>query len=154
MSSTTEKPTQYCVGFLFSEDGENVILVEKRRPQWMAGYFNGLGGRVEPSEEPGAAMVREGLEEAGVNPEWVQFMRVEYAEKHLYFFAARDQVAYLDARALTDERLFRVPCLVVPSMRIVPNLRWLIPMGRHALFHESFWTSNSIIIRGNGSAVS
>jgi 8-oxo-dGTP diphosphatase len=47
-------------------DGE-VLLIRKRRGLG-AGYINGVGGKVEPGEDPQAAVVREAVEEVGVKP--------------------------------------------------------------------------------------
>ncbi len=59
------------LGFAFAPAREPgrlpwVALVLKDHPPWAAGKLNGIGGKVEPPEEPRDAMAREFLEEAGV----------------------------------------------------------------------------------------
>lgn len=144
---------EYVAGFLFNESGEQVILVRKNRPQWQAGFYNGVGGKIEPGELPAAAMMREGIEEIGVNPEWSPYARVSYHEHVLHFFAARDQLAFLDARALTDELIVRVySSLTQRQHMVIPNLRFLIPLAHHHLFYETVIEAN-LTMSGSGGAV-
>lgn len=54
----------YTVGFAFDNyPMRNVLLVEKKKPDFMAGKLNGIGGSVEHGESPGAAHWREFREE-------------------------------------------------------------------------------------------
>lgn len=56
-------------GFLVHEGlwGAEVLLVQKARPAWMAGRWNGVGGHVEPGGETSReAMGREFREETGL----------------------------------------------------------------------------------------
>jgi 8-oxo-dGTP pyrophosphatase MutT (NUDIX family) len=61
--------TRYVAGFLFDPKGELVLLIEKKRPEWMAGKWNGVGGRIGAGETPLQAMARKGEEETGLSPE-------------------------------------------------------------------------------------
>lgn len=57
----------YVVGFAFSEERSRVVLIRKTKPKWQAGYLNGVGGKVEPTDSSAhAAMAREFHEETGV----------------------------------------------------------------------------------------
>lgn len=56
---------QYVLGFAFTAAG--VLLIQKQRPEWQAGRYNGIGGKVEEGEAIAQAMVREFKEEAGVS---------------------------------------------------------------------------------------
>lgn len=53
--------TEYCVGFAFY--GTDVILINKARPAFQKGLFNGVGGKIEFGESAFQAMVREFFEE-------------------------------------------------------------------------------------------
>jgi len=62
----------YVLGFVFNRYRDKVLLIEKKRPAWQAGHWNGIGGKIEDVvprrygrtfETPGEAMVRECLEE-------------------------------------------------------------------------------------------
>jgi 8-oxo-dGTP diphosphatase len=55
------------VGFLFSENLEEVLLIKKARPDWQRGKLNGVGGKIEKTDaSPAAAMAREFEEETGM----------------------------------------------------------------------------------------
>jgi 8-oxo-dGTP diphosphatase len=56
----------YCLGFAFDRSG-NVALIQKQRPDWMKGKWNGIGGKIESFDtDAAAAMVREFYEETGM----------------------------------------------------------------------------------------
>lgn len=155
-AETVVNPTHYVVGFLFDDhrDGQ-VVLIEKQRPAWQKGYLNGVGGKIEPGESAEDAMRREGIEEMGVDPEWSKFASVEYAGHILHFFAARDATAFSEAHAQTDEQLVR-PWIFggdLARIKMIPNLRWLIPMAQHHLFNEKVILSHTLMA-GSGSSVS
>lgn len=59
------KNTEYVVAFIFDHAG-GVWMIEKQKPEWQKGFFNGIGGKVEPGETPKEAIYREVKEEAGV----------------------------------------------------------------------------------------
>jgi 8-oxo-dGTP diphosphatase len=125
-----KNPVRYVVGFLFSEDRQRVVLIEKKRPAWQAGRLNGVGGHVEEGETPMMAMVREFEEEAGLSiPRWEHFAVLTDAMQarfHVDFFRAFGDVRY--AYAVTDE-LIQVEAVNQLPPAVLPNLRWLIPMA-------------------------
>lgn len=68
---TLDNRDHFCVGFLFSKDGWHVALVEKKRPSWQAGKYNGIGGGVEKGENALQAQIREFKEETSLDfNEW------------------------------------------------------------------------------------
>lgn len=54
---------EWCLGFVFLEGYEKVLLLKKARTMHV-GLWNGVGGKVEPGETIEAAMIRECDEEA------------------------------------------------------------------------------------------
>lgn len=58
--------TTYVVGLIFDALNEHVLLIRKNRPSWQKGKLNGVGGKVETTEIPYDAMVRECEEECGL----------------------------------------------------------------------------------------
>jgi len=60
-----KKVQRYCLGFAFVPAKAGVVLIRKERPEWQAGKFNGVGGKVEDRELPIDGMVREFFEETG-----------------------------------------------------------------------------------------
>lgn len=97
----------YVVGFAFSEDAQQVVLIRKNRPSWMAGQLNGIGGHIEAGETPLQAMVREFAEETGVLTAlggWREFAIKQDELAIVYVFACFNNVV-LEAQSLTDERV-------------------------------------------------
>lgn len=101
---------KYSVGFLVSEDGSRVLLLEKGRPAWLRGQWNGIGGHIERGESAFEAMLREAAEEAALPALPWTHLGVINAQEHqgaplgtaqLVVFAARGPIDA--ARALTDE---------------------------------------------------
>lgn len=59
---------KYTVGFIFSDDFKNVLLIKKTKPADQAGLFNGIGGKFEEFDIDAAACVsREVKEETGLD---------------------------------------------------------------------------------------
>jgi 8-oxo-dGTP diphosphatase len=134
---------RYVVGFMFSGDGLDVCLILKNRPEWQAGKFNGVGGKIEPTDQSSAAaMCREFFEETGVNTdecEWDNFllMRCDKESKipgntnpfEIYFFRAFSTKIW-NVGTTTDEMISIVLADDLPG-NVVPNLKWLVPMARN-----------------------
>lgn len=120
------------VGFLFSPEGRNVVLLHKKRgPEAIVDKLNGVGGKLEPGEAPVDAMRREFLEEAGVDiADWEQFARLEGGKWIVHVFRAfAHSIAYV--RSMTDEDVtiahtFNTDLEYVPR---VENLTWLLPLA-------------------------
>lgn len=133
--------TEYVCGFAFDTDAQNVALIRKARPAWQAGKLNGIGGHVEPGETASAAMGREFLEETGLyTPGWRRFLHLTDGQLRwcVTFYRAFD-VPLDKVETRTDETV-GVYCLdELPDMKVVPNLRWLIPLAadRHWLAGNS-----------------
>ena len=58
--------TQFVLGFLFTPDTKQVVLVRKKRPDSLAGKLNGVGGQLGPGENPRTGVSREFFEATGV----------------------------------------------------------------------------------------
>lgn len=134
------RPTRYVVGFLYAEGSRGVVLIRKNRPDWQAGLLNGVGGKVEPSEGPRAAMVREFFEETGVATvaaDWYQFCELMDSEHEgvVTFFGLLDRThdLYDAVVSRTDERIEKWAIDPTVPAGTVPNLRWLLPMGWYHL---------------------
>lgn len=122
---------QYVAGFLFDRYRSHVLLITKLKPNWQAGYYNGVGGKIEHGETPYEAMVREFKEEAGltVSSGWRQCAKLRWPTATVYFFSAVYPYELSDAKSMTDEELIIVPVQKVPQLRVIPNLKWLIPLA-------------------------
>jgi 8-oxo-dGTP pyrophosphatase MutT (NUDIX family) len=141
----TEAKKQYVVGFLFDPAFERLWLIEKKRPAWQAGLWNGIGGKVEPGESIFDAMAREAREEIDIGDEtpWTHYVSLQYVEAEIHFFWANGILGFSTARAVTDEEIAqrRVADWLYPDPegrdRLILNLRFLIPMAVHSGRHET-----------------
>ena len=123
---------KYACGFAFNKARTKVALIEKQRPAWQAGLWNGIGGHVEDGESPLGAQRREFAEEAGLFVHaWHCFAELTSCVgppwRVLFYYAS--DVPLDELRTLTDERVhaWRVDDLY--HLSVVPNLRWLIPLA-------------------------
>ena len=134
-----DKNYDYVAGFLFTEDRKHVLLIEKQKPAWQKGKLNGIGGKIELDENPEHAMMREFLEEVGIEispGHWNHFSTL-YADAHskhsdkqrwkVRFYYAFGNV--MDARQMEIEKPRIVSVNKIGQLETIPNLRWLIPMA-------------------------
>lgn len=129
---TVEEP-RWVEGFLFDDKGGRVALILKRRPDYLAGKWNGIGGKVEAGETAWAAMVREFHEEAGVETvesDWFWFASLATKNGLIRCYCTFSSEYMEKVRRMTDEwvRPVRVRDIYLTPDRVVPNTRWLIPM--------------------------
>lgn len=127
----------YVVGFLFSNERRWVTLIRKNRPDWQAGKYNGVGGKVEVGEAVNDAMVREFYEETGVKTKWTDWK--EFAllrgsgDTAVYVFKAFSTEYMSFATTKTDEKVatLRVTSTLNPYADdpMVPNLPVLIRLA-------------------------
>ena len=112
--------TSYVLGFAFDERGR-VALIEKQKPEWQKGRYNGIGGKIEANEKcvPGAsigqvAMAREFEEETGVlipPKDWIYVgrMRDEAQTWIVYVYVTKAaSVANVTTKEQETVRLIRV----------------------------------------------
>lgn len=131
-------PTRYVCGFAF-HDGD-VLLIEKQRPDWQRGKWNGVGGHIEPGESDAEAMRREFREETGADVHgWdhVATLVTDHGSEVVFFRALLGSRPSI--RQTTDEEPRWWSAFSLPVT--IPNLRWLIPLalneypGRGMPFH-------------------
>ncbi len=124
--------TLYVAGFMFSPDFENVILIEKEKPEWQKGKYNAIGGKIEAGETPKAAMVREFYEEAFISTkeeDWRPLCIIGDEKYDVYFFFCSSE-NWRDHITRETEEVFnvRVDDLHIIRFQLIENLNWLIPM--------------------------
>jgi 8-oxo-dGTP diphosphatase len=137
--------TKYVCGFLFDRSLSLVVLIEKLRPAWQNGHWNGVGGHIEPGETPLQAMVREFNEEAGlVINDWTQFCIMSGQDFEVtFYYSVIDEDKIMNIKTMTDEKLgiWPVDRAGMLEFPVLPNLRWLLPMalisanGRKEIFN-------------------
>lgn len=137
---------RYVCGFMFSEHKDSVLLIRKKKPAWQAGKLNGVGGKIEPGESPGDAMVREFHEETGLvtshrvlskphsgdlSPTWEPFVILTGLDYRVYFYRARGFIS--EAQSMTQEPVVPAPLPFSHDVNVLPNLRWLVPLALDTL---------------------
>lgn len=122
----------YSIGFIFTQDIKHVLLIQKKRPEWQKGKFNGIGGRIEEGENPLDCIVREVFEETTLkipHDSWLHFGAITNVDKtQLSLFCCIYQGVPDDAKTNTDEQIAWVDALALPE-KMMSNLRWLIPLA-------------------------
>lgn len=103
--------TQYALGFLFTPDGKQVVLIRKNRPANLAGKLNGIGGQLGPGESARAGVGREFLEATGVSippQEWRPVARLWGKGYEIAGFCAFSEAA-ARCTSKTDEEVALLP---------------------------------------------
>lgn len=101
----------YVLGFMFDHDRRWVTLIKKLRPEWQAGKYNGVGGKVEKGESVQDAMVREFYEETGVSTkwsDWEEFALLTSDKAAIYCFKCTSTEYLSDVKSNTDEKIANI----------------------------------------------
>lgn len=140
------KKITYVVGLMFSADHSQVALIRKSKPEWQAGKLNGIGGKVDLGEDAPAAMVREFLEESGVETtphQWRHFLELNGGEKFQVdcFVTSGDLLALKSTEEEQIEISFTA-ALHPLRQDVVENLPWIVGL---AIDHLSDRRPNFVI---------
>ena len=128
---------KYVTGFLFSIDAQEVVLIQKNRPEWQAGKLNGVGGKIEEGETPLNAMQREFFEETGVEiQDWEEFAIIQGPEYIVHFHCAFTDNVW-DVKTNTDEEVYVFKLAHLENVNVIPNTKWLIPMALYGTHHNA-----------------
>lgn len=127
--------SKYVAGFMFGYGPlDEVALIHKKRPSFLAGKWNAIGGKVEAGESTIDAMVREFLEETGMATEpvnsWKHFATLAGDGYQVEFYVTLGNLSNL--KSMTDEPVSWFDIHELPSSTDVDTLA-LIPLARRAL---------------------
>ena len=123
----------YTVGLLFSENRDNVILINKTKPEWQRGKLNGVGGKMENNETPSQCIEREFEEEAGLKiSNWELFTTLTDNQNWTVFFF-RSFTPFdnlLKCQSMTKEKIqiCDISAREWPT-NLIENLTWMIPLA-------------------------
>lgn len=122
---------EYVLGFLFDRDASSVVLIHKQKPEWQKGFLNGVGGKIEPSENPLAAMVREFAEETGhIVGAWNKFAVLRGYNNgepwRMCCFWATGDTSLCSTQE--EEEVEIVPLKDIPYRKTMVNIPWLLSM--------------------------
>jgi 8-oxo-dGTP diphosphatase len=123
----------YVLGFLFSEDRTKICLILKNKPDFLAGKYNGIGGKIEEGEDASDAIVREFAEETGVlipSTKW-NYLGVATQENSWRMFVYRtfSDIAIANVKTMEEEVIGVYEVEKIREMNVVSNLHWLIPLS-------------------------
>lgn len=129
---------EYTLGFVFSEDLIDVLLIKKSRPEYQKGKFNGLGGKLNDNEVPLDGMIREFKEESGVDFNgFRKFGTIKGDEFTIHLFTGVTNDIYLHKKKTDEGNLWEVEVNRLDRYKIMPNLAWLVPLAKECLSNNS-----------------
>lgn len=123
---------EYVLGFCFMSYNTEVVLIRKTKPAWQKGLLNGVGGRIEPTENPMEAMIREWHEETGTFiADWHRFVTMAFSGAVVHVFKCHLSGS-VPVKSVTVEPVYILSvCEAIERRLTIPNLKWLIPMALH-----------------------
>lgn len=125
---------RYCLGFIFSPDTKEVLLIHKER-SFYRGTWNGLGGLVNPGEGTFEAMQREWQEECGLDIEGghavASVMPADQAWKMDVYAVIDPRIA--KAKTTTDEEVKCFKVAALTDLSVAPFVRPLVYMSMDRL---------------------
>ncbi|RPJ50529.1 MAG: NUDIX domain-containing protein [Methanobacteriota archaeon] len=149
---------KYVVGFAFSEDKKQVIMIQKEHPDWQKGKLNGVGGKADQQveetertrahiETPYEAMVREFEEETGVKFEhWECYAICEDRRKDITMYCYRiftDRI--IECKTMSDEviKVCSPPAVItLGPPHTLSNIPFLLAMAMDRNIHDAQITVN------------
>lgn len=121
------KMKHYVLGFVFNKAKDRVLLVEKRKPKWQAGHWNGIGGKIEKSEIPLQSMTREAIEETSFSFTFEHCITFVCPGGTVFVFKAISPLETIQFKQVEDEELRTWPLYNLPT-KMMANLKWMIPI--------------------------
>lgn len=124
---------------------ENVVLIKKIKPEWQAGKYNFVGGKLEPNEKPVDAMVREFVEETGVMTvasDWEYVGKMQRPGDFICYIFSAENEAFQNCYTTTEEEIviknkedFLTDTRWHPE-RYMSNLSWVFLFTKSNDFHK------------------
>lgn len=118
----------FVLGFVFNSDCTKVLLVLKKRPLWMKGRINGIGGHIEDDESPIQAMHREYKEETDMAQVWKHAVTFTCDSGTVYVFKAISTCFHIPFTQIEDETLIEEGITHLHLIPVMTNLKYLIPL--------------------------
>lgn len=116
----------YVVGIIYSN--EHVLLINKIRPEWQKGIFNGLGGMINKGELPIDAMIRECKEECNLDIKyWELYDKVTFDNgiELNYFISKVNDDFIKEFKSMTDEEVVMFNLYKIPE-NIQDDIKYII----------------------------
>lgn len=112
-------------------DRNEVLLIQKNRPAFQVGKWNGIGGKLELFESPLKAMVREFREETGIETEPHQWTpTIELCGDDFCVTYFRSFVTEIPTfQQMTDEVVAVHHLSTLSTLDTLGNLKWILPLS-------------------------
>ena len=124
----------YVLGFVFNYSKNQVLLIEKQRPAWQMGRWNGIGGEIEEGETPYQAMVRESVEETGFTHPFICKIIFTCPGGTVYVFDAKCSHTVINFNQIEEYQwLSENRCIdVIKAAKIIQNIfrKYIVKMNR------------------------
>ncbi len=117
----------YVLGLVFNSSQDTILLIDKLRPEWQKGRWNGIGGKIEEGETPYDAMCRESVEETGFIHPYQHKITFVCPGGTVFVFAAKCSHPRINFNQIEDELLQEFPLDNLPG-GIMYNIKWIIPL--------------------------
>jgi 8-oxo-dGTP diphosphatase len=125
---------KYVLGFAFNAAKDWVVLIEKTKPEWQKGSFNGVGGKIEEGELPPEAMVREFREETGVETrvsDWEKVGVMQGPDWVCHVFeSSPEEVMHVETTTEEEVGVFYVRDVLNGELNTISNVPFLIELCR------------------------
>lgn len=122
---------KYVLGFAFSPDKNEVLLIKKLKPEWQKGRYNGIGGKVEDGETFHSAIVREFQEETGLTitkDAWRHFATMQGKDWKVMCYTT---IARIGAAKTMEEEEIEIFDVIDATCALpcISNVPWLIHLA-------------------------
>lgn len=120
----------YVMGFVFNKAKDKVLLIKKKRPEWQAGHWNGMRGKIEPVDKnPISAMHRESSEELSCPYDWEHCLTFVCPGGTVFVFRAFSVSETIEFTQKEDEKLEVWYVDTLSQLHnMMNNLKWIIPI--------------------------
>lgn len=125
---------------MVDETLEVVALIKKIKPKELNGLLNGVGGKLEPGEDPVAAMIREFREETGVYHNiWFYAGKVSFVlpDEEMFVYTTRSDKVF-GVETMEDEEIVvhTVDEVLNGDLKLGPNVKQLLRMSLGCFYHS------------------
>lgn len=146
----------YVLGFIVCLESNEVLLIKKTKPQWQAGYLNGIGGKIELTddgdwERADVAMSREAEEECGVGikpEEWQLFAEMSSDNWVVWCYITavkHDQFKTAVTKEAEEVVVVNLSNVTWQNYKLLGNIAWLVNMGLDKLFNPYAFTAPTVM---------
>ncbi len=120
---------KYTLGFAFDKKGEKVVLIEKTKPEFLKGLWNGVGGKIEDIDStPLDGMIREFWEETGTHmPNWTEAFFIDNSMNNyqMWVYYTFDDRVY-ECKTVIEERVALISIKHLDLYKLSFNVQWFI----------------------------